>query len=508
MKLDRNEIARFVATIAIAMLIASAIRYYIQGELLTFSKILLIGGGVLLLVAVVVGFQGLLRYFSKRSTKQGSNALVISLAVLAIIVVANVIGYRHPKRIDLTTEKLYTLSDQSKQIVQNLKQDVTIVRFDKTPSPQFDDLMSEYKHLSPHIQARTVDPNQKPEVAAEFGAKSLGDVIVASGDKKIDSGARGEVSEQDITPAIIKATTTKVKTVCFLTGHGERSTTDSSGEGFSQIDDGLKKENYTTKTVNLITDSGIPSDCAVVVDAGPEQGFLPQEASLIAKYLDAGGGVFFLLNAETDPKLGDLLGSWNVALGDNVVLDASGMGQLIGAGPAIPVVVDFGDSPITKGFQRSLTFFPLARTVSIADKNKTTPTVVELLKTTARSFTVPKLDKTTKEISFNPATAGPLSLGVSANRPGEPRASRMVVIGNAAFAENAYAGKMRNGDLFYNAVDWLAADENLISIRPKSQTNRSVNLTQSQTALLKWVDIIFIPGIVIISGIYIWWKRR
>jgi ABC-type uncharacterized transport system involved in gliding motility auxiliary subunit len=84
----------------------------------------------------------------------------------------------------------------------------------------------------------------------------------------------------------------------------------------------------------------------------------------------------------------------------------------------------------------------------------------------------------------------------------------MVVIGNAAFAENAYAGKMRNGDLFYNAVDWLAADENLISIRPKSQTNRSVNLTQSQTALLKWVDIIFIPGIVIISGIYIWWKRR
>src|SRR5580698_1167795 len=164
MKLDRNEIARFIATIAIAMLIASGIRYYIQGELLTFSKILLIGGGVLMLAAIVVGYKGLLTYFSKRGTKRGSNTLVLSLAVLGIIVVANVIGYRHPKRIDLTTEKMFTLSDQSAQVVKNLKQDVTIVRFDKTSSPQFDDLMKEYEHLSPHIQAKNVDPNQKPEI--------------------------------------------------------------------------------------------------------------------------------------------------------------------------------------------------------------------------------------------------------------------------------------------------------------------------------------------------------
>ena len=508
MKLDRNEIARFIATLGIAMLIASGIRYYIQGELLTFSRILLIGGGVLLLAAVVAGFRGLLQYFQKRSTKQGSNTLVLSLAVLAIIVVANVIGYRHPKRIDLTTEKLYTLSDQSKQVVQNLKQDVTIVRFDKTPSPQFDDLMSEYKHLSPHIQARTVDPNQKPEVAAQYGAKNLGDVIVASGDKKIDSGARGEVTEQDITPAIIKATSNKVKTVCFITGHGEHGTAESGPEGFSQVDDGLKKENYLTKTINLITDNGVPADCSVVVDAGPKQALFPQETALITKYLDGGGHVFMMVDAETDPKLGDLFGAWNIALGDNVVLDASGVGQLIGAGPAIPIVADFGTSPITKGFQRSFTFFPLARTVSIADKNKTTPTLVELLKTTARSFTVPKLDKGTQRIEFNPATAGPLSLGVSADRSNGSLDSRMVAIGNSAFAQNSYAGQARNGDLFYNAIDWLAEDENLISIRPKSPANRSVNLTQSQTALLKWVDIIFIPGIVIISGIYIWWKRR
>ena len=179
MKLDRNEIARFVATLGIAMLIASFIRYYIQGELLTFSKGLLIAGAVCVVAALVIGFRGVVDYFSKRSTKQGSNTLVLTLAVLAILIIANVIGYRHPKRIDLTTEKLYTLSDQTRNVVAGLKQDVTIIRFDKTPSESFDDLMNEYKHLSPHIQARTVDPNQKPDVAAEYGATQMGDVMVA-----------------------------------------------------------------------------------------------------------------------------------------------------------------------------------------------------------------------------------------------------------------------------------------------------------------------------------------
>ncbi len=508
MKLDRDEIARFIATLGIAMLISSGIRYLIQGEFLTFSKGLLIAGAVAMVAALAIGYRGLIRYFSKRSAQQGSNTLVLSLAVLAILVVVNVIAYRHPKRFDLTTEKIFTLSDQSLQVAKNLKQDVAVVQFSKTPNPQFDELMSQYKRAGSHITFKTVDPNQKPEVAAEYGATQLGDIVVASGNRKQKVEGRGGLSEQDITPAIIKATSDKSNTVCFVTGHGEKSATDSGSAGFSQADDGLKKENYATKTINLLTGNGVPADCTVVVDPGPQQGFFPAEVTMLGKYLDGGGDALILLDAQTDPKLADLFGSWNIAVGDNVVLDASGAGQLIGAGPTIALVTDFGDSPITKGFTRSLAFFPLARTVSIADKARPVPAMVELLKTPERSFTVPKIDKTTKSIDFNPATAGPLSLGVSADRKGTGRDSRMVVIGNAQFAQNSYVGQARNGDLFYNAVDWLSEDENLISIRPKSPTNRSVTFTETQIALLKWIDIIFIPALVIIAGIVIWWKRR
>ena len=509
MKLSREEVARFIATLGIAMLISSGIRYLIQGEFLTFSKVLLIAGGVALVAALAIGYKGLIAHFSKRSAKQGSNTLVLSLAVLAILVIANVIAYRHPKRWDLTTEKLNSLSDQSTQIVRNLKQDVNVVRFDKTPNPNFDELMDNYKHASSHIQYRTVDPNKNPEVAADYGATNIGDVVIAVGDhkEKIDGSTAGE---QEVTGAIIKATSGKVKTVCFLTGHGEKSITEAGPTGFNGAADGLQKENYLTKSINLITGDGIPPDCSVLVDAGPTQSFFPQEATTIGKFLDAGGDAFFMLDAQTDPKLDDLMTPWNIAVGNNVVVDASGMGRLFGGGPIIPVVADFGNSPITKGFSGSVAFFPLARTVSIANPSQPTPTDVELLKTSARSFTIPKLEKGQKELKFDEKTdkLGPLSLGVSAEKKADAHTARLVVIGNSQYAQNSLITQQRNGDLFYNSVNWLAQDENMMSIRPKSSTSRSVTLTETQIALLKWIDMIFIPGIVLISGIYIWFKRR
>ena len=98
------------------------------------------------------------------------------------------------------------------------------------------------------------------------------------------------------------------------------------------------------------------------------------------------------------------------------MVDASGVGRLFGTGPAVPLVVDYGDSPITKNLKGGMTFFPLARTMAIADKNKADVQDTELLKTSARSFTIPNLEQ--KEVKFDPKTdtAGPLSLGVAAKR--------------------------------------------------------------------------------------------
>jgi ABC-type uncharacterized transport system involved in gliding motility auxiliary subunit len=516
MKFDRNETARSLAAVGIACLVAGLLRYSIQNELLRTSKILLIAGGVILLASIVLGFGQLVAFFSRRSSRLGSNTLLLSVAVLAILALLNFLGFRHSKRFDLTTEKLYSLSDQTRKVVGGLERDVTVVRFarpvDMTPEAQhFEDLMIEYKHLSPHFKFQDVNPQEKPEVAQEYGAKRLNDVIVASGSQKVplEGGVEGGISEADVTNAILKITRDTVKKVCFVTGHGERSIEDNGVEGYGQIAQNLKKETYSTDTVNLVSGNGVPADCDVVVIAGPSKPFFPQEVAMLQKYLDNGGKILAELDPDTDAKLDPIFQAWNIQVGNNVVIDVSGMGQLLGAGPEIPLVAQYGDSPITKSLAQQFTYFPIARTVSIADKSKAEPTGVELLLTSAKSFTKPKLEH---KVQYDPKTdqIGPLSLGVAASEPkGDNRSARLVVIGNSAFAENQIlGGPGSDGDLFLDIINWLAQDENMISIRPKPESSRHLTLTLAQATGLAWIERLFLPGLVIIFGVSVWWKRR
>ena len=515
MKWDRNEIARTLAALGLACVVAGFLRYSIQNELLRASQILLIAGGVLLLAAIVIGFQGLIGFFTRRSSQMGSNAILLSLAVFAILVVLNFLGFRHSKRFDLTTEKIFSLSDQTRKVVGGLQQDVNVIRFarpsDSGPDAQhFTDLMVEYKHLSPHFKFQEVNPQEKPDIAQQYGAKHFNDVIIASGAQKLplEGGVEGNISEADVTNAILKVTRGTEKKVCFITGHGEKSLEDTSVEGYGQMAQNLKKETYTTDTINLVSGNGVPADCAVVVISGPTKPYFPEEVSDVQKYLDAGGKVFIQIDPDTDPKLDPIFQEWNVSVGSNVVIDASGMGQLLGAGPEIPLVIQYGDSPITKTLARQMTYFPLARTVSIADKAKPEPTSVELLMTSAQSFTKAKLEH---KVAYDPKTdkLGPLSLGVAASEAKGDKSARLVVIGDSDFAENqVLGGPGADGDLFLNTVNWLAQDENLISIRPKPETSRHLTLTLAQATGLAWVERLFLPGLVIIFGISVWWKRR
>ena len=510
MKWKREEIARFAATLGVAMLVAGVFRYSMENELTRYTMIILIAGGIVTLAAVIIGIGGIIRFFTKRSSQLGTNTVVLAVAVIAILSAANFLGYRHHKRFDLTTEKLFTLSDQTQKIVGGLQKDVTIIRFAKTADTDLNDLMTEYNNLSPHIKFQNVNPDEKPEILKQYGATGRGDMIVASGARTEHvepGGFEGGFSEQDITSAILKVSREKNKMACFVEGHGEKSLTSQDESGLSQVDAGLKREGFLTQSINLVSQNGVPSECDAVVIPGPTKAFFPQEEDLLRKFLDGGGRVLILLDPEADSKLDGILQSWNIEAGKNFVIDASGVGQLVGTGPAIPLVVEYGASPITKGLQRKMTFFPLARTVSIADKSKTDPEAVEILKTSRQSFTKAKLEKTVK---YDPKTdaIGPLSLGVAASRKTDDKTSRLVVIGNSVFASNQAVGQAANGDLFFNAMDWLLGDENLISVRPKSPSNRRVNLTAAQGAVLKWVDLILLPGLVILSGVWIWWKRR
>lgn len=511
MKFDRREIVQLAGAIGLALLVVGYVRYSIAEQLQLATKVVLIVGGVLLLVWLVLGFGSLIGFFSKRSSKLGTNTTVLVIAVLAILAFINYLGYRHHKSFDLTSEKLYTLSDQTEKIIKPIRADVQVFMFAKTAGPEeqevqsMKDQMAEYANLNPHIHFTVVDPQERPDLAKQYDVARMGQVIVVNGThiERLE-----ETTEQDITSAILKATSTTVKTVCFIEGHGERSIGAEDGKGYSAVAAELQKENYQVKSVNLVTTGSVPPDCSVLVDPGPAKAFFPQEAQMVEKYLDGGGKAMFLLDPGTDPQLGAVMQPWNIKVGEGYVIDVSGVGRLLGAGPAIPLVIDYGESPIVRNFKGSMTFFPLARTVAVADASKTEPQASELLKTSAASFTVATLGNGTVKYDPKKDQRGPLSLGVAAERKSGGADPRLVVIGNSEFASNQWEGQQRNGDLFFNGVNWLTEEENLISIRPKQAANRRVTLTEAQQRAVQWISTIFIPLFVIIAGIIIWVKRR
>src|SRR5215813_10278255 len=514
MKIDRQEIYRLAGFVGVAMTLAGLFRYLIMGVWVSaglmgrLTPAMLVIGVVLIAVSVVFNFGAIAGFFGGRQGKLGANTVALSVAVLALVVVANFLGYRHHKRFDLTAEGLYSISEQTKKVVANLPKDVKVIYFNKEENQQFSDLMREYKYGAPRLSYERIDPNQRPEMAKQYKVRRMGDIVVAAGDR---NETISDTSEQAVTNAILKVTREKLKTVCFSEGHGEKSLSDTQREGYSIVEQRLKDENYQLKTVLLAREQQVPSECAELIVAGPKQSFTPPEAAMIGKYLDGGGKALLMLDPETDPQLGDVLKSWNIQASDNVVLDVSGMGQLVGAGPEAPLITEYGTHSITKDFGRTMSVFPLARAIKVtggAGGSNVTP----LLTTSENSFAKDKITPG-QQIKLEPDKdqKGPLTIGAAASKSLDAKKeARLVVIGDSDFAMNGAirVPSFRNADLFLNSVNWLAEDEDLISIRPKSATNRSVTMSESQQRTFLLLSAALMPLAVIGSGIYIWWKRR
>jgi ABC-type uncharacterized transport system involved in gliding motility auxiliary subunit len=509
MNITRSEITRLAGFVGVALALAGYVRHSIQ-EIWGWFNISLVSVGLaLILISVALNFGGIIAFFRGRQGKLGANTIVMSLAVIAILGIANYMGYRYHKRFDLTAEGLYTLSDQTKKIVGSLQKDVKVIRFDKNEDPQLSDRMTEFKYLSKKISYERIDAQEKPEVARQYAARN-GETLVVAGERV---ERPQQTDEQALVNAIVKVTRDKLKRVCFTEGHEEKSLSGTDADGFGTVESFLKNENYEPKSVNLITSGQVPAECDVLISAGPKKAFLPQEVAMIGKYLDEGGKAMLLIDPEpdhpdSDPQLGDLLSAWNITAGTDVVLDASGAGRLIGLGPAAPLAVNYPEHPITKDMKRAATFFPMSRSIKTGDSAKGEMFFTDLLKTSENSWAETELKGNEAKMDEGKDTKGPISLGVAATKKTGEKESRLVVIGDSDFASNRYIRSLGNGDLFFNTVNWLAQDEDLISIRPKSATNRSVTMTEAQQSTLRWLIVLFMPLAVIGAGAYIWWKRR
>jgi gliding motility-associatede transport system auxiliary component len=452
-----------------------------------------------------------------RQTKYAAYVTVYIIVILAVIVVANFLANRYNKSFDATANKRFTLSDQTKKVVGELKQDVTISYFDRATGMQnAKDLLDRYQNLSSKVHIQYVDLLKNPTLARAENVSREGEAVISVGARREDAKT---FDEEGVTGALIRALKGGERTVCVVTGHGEHQLTDSTqqGAGFSGFQTIVERDNYKVQAVNLQQKADVPSTCTVLVIGGPTGDYIQPEVDAIKKYVESGGRALFMLDpplqighkpiSENAALIG-LLENWGVTADKDLLLDESAASQLLGGGPEAPVVLQYNSHPIVNDLTNVSTAFPLSRSLETKNTDKTTN--AKLFSTSTDSFATSNL--ASSEIRIDPAKDkhGPFTLAVAGTytgaKPGD--SGRYVVVGNSGWASNQALGFSGNRNLLLNMINWLSSDEDLISIRPKEPEDRRINLTRTQFRMIQTVSQFFLPLIVIVGGVMVWLKRR
>lgn len=467
--------------------------------------------------------------FGRRQTRLGTITFVSVAAVLGILVAINFIGTKQSKRWDLTENSQFSLSDQTVAVLQKLDAPLAIRAFEKASElARFKDRLAEYEQVSRNVTVEYVDADRKPAVARQYQVQSYGTVVFEyKGRVERVVGS----SEQDLTNGIIKVVTGTQKKIYFVQGHGERDISSTERAGYSAIKSALERENYGVDRLVLVQQGQVPADAAMVVVAGPRNDLLAPEAEALKTYLGRGGKAMIMLDPPDSAKaaplaaIEGLLHDWGFQVGTNVVVDASGLGQVIGADAATPVAASYPVHPITERFGNYLTAYPLTRSVQPVSGGVNGHAPQTFIETSPRSWAETDIDGLMKtgEVKFDEGKDrnGPVSIAAAvaasaagptppppADKDQKAAETRVVAMGDSDFAANAYINVQGNRDMFMNAVGWLAQQENLISIRPREPGDRRITLTADQGRRLAWLALLIIPGAIIALGVFIWWRRR
>src|SRR5581483_7492745 len=358
------------------------------------------------------------QWMKARQTKYAAYAASYILVVIAIVVVANVLADRYNKSYDATSNKRYSLSEQTAKIVRGLKQNATITYFNQsTRFRDGRDLLDQYANLSPKVQVKYVDSDKDPEVAREAGIRSLGTAVVQIGAKHEEAKS---MTEEGITGAFIRDLKSTARTVCFTSGSGEHQLDDSNRDGMSKFKELLSKDNYETKSVDLLTKADVPSDCTTLVVAGPTKNYEQPEVDAIKKYVEDGGRAFFMLDpplklghdeiADND-ALTTLLQNWGVTLDKDLILDLNPLGQIAGLGPQVALVTSYASQPIVDQLRGTATGFPLARSLDIKNTDKTS--VQKLFDSSNTSLATSNLSSPSVNVNDPKNKKGPLTLAAA-----------------------------------------------------------------------------------------------
>ncbi len=541
--MDSTFRSGLILIIGVLLLIAGAIANALSVDSSVTANVLLIAG-VLLSLWSLLKLRSDLRLLFSASRRE---LLLSTVGVLGVLVAIAWVSALYPKRFDLTESHEYSLAPETVAMLKTIDRPVHITFFHDRGMRETVELYELFAAQNDKISVEFFDPTLNPAQAKLRGVQFAGTSLLESEGRKLTVNGP---TETDIANGILRVTQAQQQIACFLDGHGEPNPfsleshdhmeggaghshgletkiVQHEQHGMAKARGALEALNYVVEKISLMQSSADLSRCSVLIVAGPQTALLEHEVKAIDTYLDNGGKAMFMIDPFIKTGLDRVIAKFGIKMEDDMVIDPA---SHFWADPSTPAISEYNPHEITTKLPQ--TFFPGARSLSATAAPVPGVTVRPLVNTSKKSFS--NSDRSRVEFVEGKNRGGPLTLMATARinpqtvesaemvmrrlrgeeveapkqASSERKEARIVVVGDSDFATNSFYHLVGNGMLFMNAVNFLAARDNLIGLKPRTYDLPIVNMTNTEMKGTFVLSIILIPLLMAALGVAVWWRRR
>ena len=468
---------------------------------------------------------------SKKHIKNGSYTMAMSVIFIAVVIVINMIVSTIPSKyseIDISSQKLYSIGDETREMLKDLEKDVTIYQIAQSGSEDenISNLLKKYEDESKHIKVEQKDPVVNPKFVSQYTSDDLSanSLIVVCGDrnKVIDYNNMYETSvdyqtyssqttgfdgEGQITSAIGYVTSENLPVLYTVEGHGEKDM-DSS------IKEDIEKANMDIKSLNLLTEGSVPDDADCLFIDSPSTDFSSDEKDAIIEYLENGGKAMIFSDYTTEdmPNFDAILENYGVQRTDGVVFEGDNQHYAMQMPYYLVPTINSTDASSETASAGYYVLAPYAQGIKQLDDVRDTVKIESILTTSDQAYSKTDLNSNTIE-KEDGDVEGPFDLGVSITESLDDDKETQIVYYSTSNLMDSQTNQMVSGGnekLIMESLKWMTDTEESasVSIPSKSLEVSYLTITDYDAAFWKICTIALIPGIFLVIGFVVWIKRR
>lgn len=469
----------------------------------------------------------------KKNLRHGSYVSIMTVIVIALVVAVNLVVGQLPSsvtQIDASSRQLYTIGEDTENLVRGLEQDVTLyyVVTGGNENEYISRMLERYEDLSDHLTVEKVDPELHPTFTSQYTDEEVSDnsIIVVSGDKSRVVGSSDmlvqelnyytysyQVTEFDgegqVTSAIAYVISDNLPVLYQLTGHDEQSLG-------SSLTDSIEKNNIEIQDLSLLTEESVPEDAAALLICSPSRDISEEESQKILSYLEGGGKVLLFTDysQEEMPNLESLLTNYGLQKGTGIVMEGDSS-YYYPQRPDVLIPEINTDSSVLSGLTDDVyALIQDAQPVETLEEYRDTLEIENLLTTTDSGYV--KEVSEDGMISFQQEEGddtGTFAVGVSVTEAiDDETESQLIYFSSSTLTADELDQYVSGGNseiLSCILTNLCEMEDNItFNIPAKSLSVEYLSYTNQSAAIFKVIVIAVIPAAFLLVGFIIWMKRR